>query len=111
PAAFFRAARGIEGKGLDPSGADLATLDVPAFIIWGEDDPFLPASLAERFQDALAGATAALLPGCSHFLTEDAPQTVGPLIYEFLRVRYLGERHSHHPHGGPVPVFLERPAE
>ena len=109
PPAFFRAARGIEGKGLDPQGEDLAKLDIPTLIMWGEDDPFLPVSLAERLQEALPGSTLALLPGCSHFVTEDAPGTVGPLVYEFLRARYLGETHSHAPAGGPVPVFLERP--
>ena len=36
-----------------------------------------------------------MLPGCSHFLLEDAPETVGPLIYEWLRVRYLREPHHH----------------
>ena len=53
--------------------------------------------------------TVALLPGCSHFITEDAPQTVGPLIYEYLRSHYLGQSHHHAEPGGPVPVSLERP--
>jgi 2-hydroxymuconate-semialdehyde hydrolase len=89
PSSFFRAVRGIEGKGLAGRDLDLASVDAPAFIVWGEEDPFLPAELAERLQEALPGATLALLPGCSHFVTEDAPRTVGPLVYEFLRVRYV----------------------
>src|SRR2546425_6238418 len=89
PSAFFRAVRGIEGKGLDGRDQELAALDVPAFIIWGEEDPFLPVELAHRLQEALPGSTLALLPGCSHLVMEDAPRTVGPLIYEFLRSRYL----------------------
>jgi pimeloyl-ACP methyl ester carboxylesterase len=89
PPAFFRALRGILGKGLAGRELDLAALDMPAFIIWGEEDPFLPAELAERLQESLPGSTLALLPGCSHFVMEDAPRTVGPLIYEFLRSRYL----------------------
>jgi pimeloyl-ACP methyl ester carboxylesterase len=89
-----------------------APLDLPAFILWGEDDPFVGVDVAERLQETLPGSTLALLPGCSHFLTEDAPQTVGPLIYEYLRSRYLGEPHAHaSDQRGPVPVFLERPAE
>lgn len=94
PASFFRAARGIEGKGLAGREDELAELDIPAFLIWGEEDPFVPSELAERLQETLPGSALALLPGCSHLVMEDAPRTVGPLIYEFLRTRYLGE-HLH----------------
>jgi hypothetical protein len=48
----------------------------------------------------------ALLPGCGHLILEDAPETVGPLIFEFLRSRYLGAPHTHT--GGPVAVDLGR---
>jgi pimeloyl-ACP methyl ester carboxylesterase len=111
PAAFFRAVRSITGKGLAGRDAELSGLDVPALIIWGEDDPHLPVELAERLGDSIPLSTVALLPGCSHYVTEDAPQTVGPLVYEFLRLRYLGESHGHGPHAGPVRVFLQRPNE
>jgi 2-hydroxymuconate-semialdehyde hydrolase len=116
PRAFFRAARGIVGKGLAGRESDLARLDASTMLIWGEDDPFLPSELAERLGEVLPGSTVALLPGCAHFVTEDAPTTVGPLIHEYLRARYLGEagRHAHGGEaGGPVPVqvFLERPQE
>jgi 2-hydroxymuconate-semialdehyde hydrolase len=112
PGGFFRATRSITGGGLAGRDAELADLDIPTFILWGEDDPFLDASLGERLGEALPGSTLALLPGCSHYVNEDAPQTVGPLIYEYLRSRYLGDRHAHAgPETGPVPVFLERPRE
>ncbi len=108
PTAFFRAARALTGTGLAGRNKELADLDIPALIIWGESDPFLPAPLAEALGEVISGSTVALLPGCSHFVNEDAPATVGPLIYEYLRARYLGEHH-HHGEGEPVEVFLERP--
>jgi 2-hydroxymuconate-semialdehyde hydrolase len=108
PQAFFRAVRGISGNGLAGRDEELATLDVPTLVLWGEEDPFLPVELAERLGDLLPGSTTGLLPGCSHFLTEDASQTVGPLVYEYLRSQYLRDSHSHAP-TGPVPVFLHRP--
>jgi 2-hydroxymuconate-semialdehyde hydrolase len=95
PASFFRAARAITGEGLADREEDLGALDIPAFVIWGEDDPFLESGLGERLGEAIPGSTVAMLPGCSHFVTEDAPQTVGPLVYEYLRSRYLGDHHSH----------------
>lgn len=108
PPAFFRAARAVTGMGLAGRDKELAALDVPTLVIWGESDPFLPAPLAEALGEVISGSTVALLPGCSHFVNEDAPGTVGPLIYEYLRARYLGERH-HHGESEPVEVFVERP--
>jgi 2-hydroxymuconate-semialdehyde hydrolase len=95
PTAFFRAARAITGTGLAGREVDLGALDIPVFVIWGEDDPFLESWLGERLGETIPGSTVAMLPGCSHFVTEDAPQTVGPLMYEYLRSRYLGDHHSH----------------
>jgi 2-hydroxymuconate-semialdehyde hydrolase len=108
PRAFFRAARGITGRGLAGRDAELANLAQPVLMIWGEDDPFVAPEVGERLNALLPGSTLALLPGCAHFVTEDAPQTVGPLVYEYLRSRYMGDGHAHAP-TGPVPVFLERP--
>lgn len=110
PGAFFRAVRAITGRGLAGREPELAALDIPAFVIWGEDDPFLDAALGERLGETIPGSTVAMLPGCSHFVNEDAPQTVGPLLYEYLRSRYLGDRHAH-AETGPIPVHLERPGE
>ena len=107
PAALFRAARGLTGEGVPGGEAELGGLDLLALIVWGEADPFLPSELAERLGEAIPGSTVALLPGCSHFVNEDAPQVVGPLIFEYLRARYLNERHDHG--GEPVTVLLERP--
>jgi 2-hydroxymuconate-semialdehyde hydrolase len=104
PGALFRAVRAISGSGLAGRDAELAALDAPVLIVWGEEDPFLGSELAERLGDVLPGSAVALLPGCSHFVTEDAPQTVGPLVYEYLRARYLGQTHHH---SGPVPIGLE----
>ncbi|MFN2590405.1 MAG: alpha/beta fold hydrolase [Actinomycetota bacterium] len=108
PPAFFRAARGIGGVGLEGREGDLGALDLPAFVVWGEDDPFLPSDLAERLGETIPMSMTALLPGCSHFVNEDAWQTVDQLIHEFLRLRYLGESHGHGA-GGPVPIYLRPP--
>lgn len=104
PGALFRAARAITGEGLAGRETELAAIDAPVLILWGEDDPFLGFDLAERLGDVFPGSAVALLPGCSHFVTEDAPQTVGPLIYEYLRARYLGQTHHH---AGTKPIALE----
>lgn len=113
PMALVRAARGIDGVGLVRTEGRLSELDARALVIWGEDDPFQPAELAERLGEAIPGATVGLIPGASHYVTEDAPDTVLPLIAEYLRVHHLGESHRHHE--GPTAVELgisfERPAK
>jgi pimeloyl-ACP methyl ester carboxylesterase len=109
PAAFFRAARAIDGRGLAGREGDLEKLELPTLVIWGEDDPFLSSELGERLGEMISMSMVALLPGCSHFVNEDAWQTVGQLIHEFLRLRYLGESHGHTE--GPVPIYLRRPSD
>lgn len=112
PMAVIRAARGIDGVGLVGTEGRLAELDARTLVVWGEDDPYQPAELAERLGEVIPGATVALIPGSSHFVTEDAPDAVLPLISEYLRVHHLGESHRHHE--GPTPVELgvsfERPS-
>jgi pimeloyl-ACP methyl ester carboxylesterase len=103
---FVRVATGLDGEGLDGIEPRLAELEIPAFVLWGEDDRYLPAELAERLGDALPMASVALLPGCGHFLLEDAADTVVPLIFQWLRRMYLGISHGHEE--GPVTVQLGR---
>jgi pimeloyl-ACP methyl ester carboxylesterase len=104
PMAVIRAARGIDGHGLAGTEERLGALDARALVVWGEDDPFQPAEWAERLGEAMPGATVALLPGCSHYVTEDAPEAVLPLIADYLRRIHLGQSHGHD--AGPTPVEL-----
>jgi len=103
---FVRVATDLDGRGLIGIEPRLAELEIPALVLWGEDDAFLPAELAERLGEALPRAAVALLPGCGHFLLEDAPETVAPLVFQWLRSQYLGITHEHEE--GPVTVTLGR---
>jgi len=105
--AFFRGIGAADGLGLAGTEEDLGKLTCPTLILWGEDDPYLPAEVAERLNDAILTSSLALLPSCSHLLPEDAPETIGPLMFDYLRSRYLGRPHSHG-EPGAVPISLER---
>jgi 2-hydroxymuconate-semialdehyde hydrolase len=109
PMALVRAARAIDGVGLAGSEDRLQALDNRVLIVWGEDDPYQPAEWAERLGELIPGSTVALLPGCGHFVTEDAPESVIPLVAGYLQTHELGG----HAHAGPTPVelgiSLERP--
>ena len=108
--ALIRAISALDGHGLEDAEAALPSLHAPTFVIWGEDDPYQPATLAERLGDCLPGSMVALLPGCGHLVMEDAPDTVVGLVSQFLRRQYLKEEHRH-AHDGPVRVYLERPSD
>jgi 2-hydroxymuconate-semialdehyde hydrolase len=107
PDSLFVAAAALDGRGLEAAPEKLAAVGTSLCVIWGEEDPVNAPDLAERLLDAVPGSTVALLPGCGHLVTEDAPSTVGPLMLEFLRRWHLHEGHEHA--AGPVPVFLQRP--
>jgi pimeloyl-ACP methyl ester carboxylesterase len=105
---FARAIASFDGRGLVGLEPRLATLEIPAFVVWGEDDAFVDVAVAERLGDALPRASVAVLPGCGHFLLEDAGETVIPLLFQWLRRQYLRLDHQHE--GGPVTVTLGRRA-
>jgi 2-hydroxymuconate-semialdehyde hydrolase len=102
---FFRGARALDGNGLTGHEAEMADWTFPVLILWGEDDPFLSWRLGERLNEAIPSSTLGLLPGCGHHLVEDAIETVGPMIHEYLRARYEGAPHGHE---GVVMLQLER---
>ena len=105
--AFFRGIDAADGVGLTGTEDALAELDCPTLILWGEDDPYLPVQVGERLNDAIQTSSLAILPGCSHLLPEDAPETIAPLAFDYLRSKYLGRPHSHG-EPGVVAIPLER---
>ena len=110
PAAFVRAARGLDGRGLTGHEATFASWTFPIMLLWGEEDPFLPPPIAERLHDALPSSTLGLLPGIGHFAVDEAAPTVVPMIAGWLRSRYLGEPHTHGDALVPVELQLGRRA-
>ncbi|HYG95701.1 MAG TPA: alpha/beta fold hydrolase [Solirubrobacterales bacterium] len=58
--------------------------DVPALVIWGEHDAYLPASYAVRQREAFPSAEVHVLPASGHWPFADAPETVERLLAEFL---------------------------
>jgi pimeloyl-ACP methyl ester carboxylesterase len=80
-------------------------VEVPVLLLWGEEDRYVPASLGERLSEALPSSTLGLLPGCGHFLVQEAGPTIGPMIHEYLRAAYLHAPHGH-PDAGTVMLQL-----
>jgi pimeloyl-ACP methyl ester carboxylesterase len=62
----------------------MAPRDIPALVIWGEHDAYLPSSFAARQRDAFPSAQVHVLPASGHWPYVDAPETVERLLVEFL---------------------------
>jgi pimeloyl-ACP methyl ester carboxylesterase len=58
--------------------------DIPALVIWGEHDAYLPFTYAARQRDAFPSADVHVLPGSGHWPFADAPETVERLLVEFV---------------------------
>lgn len=58
--------------------------DIPALIVWGEDDPLFPRQIGECWKTMLPRARGPVLIRGGHFLTEDAPELVMRQIDAFI---------------------------
>jgi pimeloyl-ACP methyl ester carboxylesterase len=61
----------------------LARLAAPVLVLWGEQDPWLPISLAERFAGLFANATLEPVAGAGHWPWLDRPDA-GERIARFV---------------------------
>jgi len=57
---------------------------LPVLLVWGMQDPVLPPSVLYRWQKLYPHATTHEIEDASHFLQEDAPERIIPLIEAFL---------------------------
>src|SRR3954451_14583171 len=70
---------------LAPYEGRLAALDVPSLILWGADDRFASAKMAQRFHDELPGSELVVIDGAGHFVWEEAPEETVRALAGFLR--------------------------
>lgn len=60
------------------------TLDVPALLLWGRNDPVVPLSVGERLARDLPDATLVVLESCGHLPPEELPYESTAVLREFL---------------------------
>jgi pimeloyl-ACP methyl ester carboxylesterase len=58
------------------AGEQLGRITAPALVLWGERDPWIPPSFAQRYADALPNATAQVIPGAGHWPWLQEPELV-----------------------------------
>ena len=63
----------------------LRQIDVPALLIWGEQDPYLGVGLTQGLEQWVPKIRVERIPEASHWVQVDAPERVNELMLEFLR--------------------------
>ena len=56
----------------------------PTLMLWGDSDPVLPLSVAERFAESIGRPPPRAIENASHFLQEDQGPLIGSLIADWL---------------------------
>jgi pimeloyl-ACP methyl ester carboxylesterase len=106
PGAYARG-RALLEAGDDVAGLEdaMAAWEGPVLILHGEDDRVVEPDIAERLSSAIPASTLGFVPESGHLLLDDAFESIGTMILEYLRARYLRAPHDH---GGITMLQLER---
>lgn len=77
---WYRAAFRLQGKLAGPWDV----IETPTLIVWGEEDAALGVELLEGTEAYVRDLTIRRLPGVSHWVQQEAPQQVNPILREWL---------------------------
>lgn len=80
---LYRATTDLAGMS-QALGDALRPLRLPALVVWGKGDSFLPYEFAEQQRETFPDAEVCLLDGCGHWPFIDEPQRCADLIVPFL---------------------------
>lgn len=72
-AAFYRQIAQADEAYTDEIENLYGSLSLPVHIVWGADDPWLPAAQAHRLHELIPGAGLTLVQGAGHLIQLDAP--------------------------------------
>jgi pimeloyl-ACP methyl ester carboxylesterase len=87
------------------SPEELARLDRPSLVLWGEADRVLPKSGLTFFQDHLPPGSVDTLPGCGHLPQIERPSEVAEQVHAFLaRIARCGPVRALAPPNRPDPL-------
>jgi len=92
--AFVHTARSIidiEGQRVSARDRLYLAADVPTLLIWGENDPIIPAKHGRATQKAIPGSRLDLFPDAGHFPYKSDPQRFVDSLSEFVDGTYPAE--------------------
>jgi len=83
-AAYFRKIEQWRDEDMSFLESQLAEIDVPALVLWGAEDRWLPHATGERLASLIPDARFVAVPEAGHFAMEDAPREVADELGRFL---------------------------
>jgi haloalkane dehalogenase len=88
--ALANAGFGLEIAGFEELARGLPTLRLPLRVIYGEQDRVLPdiATTVARLERDVPQVEVTALPGCGHFIQEEAGAEVGELLARFFAAKH-----------------------
>jgi 2-hydroxymuconate-semialdehyde hydrolase len=83
--AFVRHLLELDAADTVSIASQLKDIRQPTAIVWGQDDPFLPAAIASRLHRAIPRSTLDVIPGARHFTPEESPRRIGDTLAALLK--------------------------
>jgi pimeloyl-ACP methyl ester carboxylesterase len=77
---WYRAAFRLQGKLAGP----WPMIETPTLIVWGEEDAALGVELLDGTDQYVRDLTIERLPGVSHWVQQEAPEKVNPILRAWL---------------------------
>jgi pimeloyl-ACP methyl ester carboxylesterase len=74
--AILRLYRSAPPQVLEQAGERLGLIQAPALVLWGEQDPYIPAQFAQAYADALPNGELKMLHDAGHWPWLDRPETI-----------------------------------
>jgi pimeloyl-ACP methyl ester carboxylesterase len=84
--AILRLYRSSPPEVLAAAGEELGQLDVPALVVWGMKDPYVPAHFAREYARVLPAAELLELPDAGHWPWLDRPDALEQIV-DFVNAR------------------------
>ena len=83
--AYLRAARSLDYRDTLKITEDLKKVKIPAVILWGEEDPYLPVFQGKRLSKVIGNSRFITVSNAGHFLPEDDPEIISMVINGMLK--------------------------
>ncbi len=85
--AFIHTARSVidpRGQRVDARDRLYLAAEMPALLVWGEDDPIIPVAHARRAHDLMPGSRLEVFPGAGHFPFNADPERFARVLCDFV---------------------------
>ncbi len=78
--AILRLYRSSPPEVLERAGGELSRLRMPALILWGQHDPYIPPLFGKRYADAIQGSELVELPDAGHWCWLDRVDVIDRVV-------------------------------